>query len=789
MKPVRYRFDDYVLDAAARELQRGDQRIAIPPKSLECLAYLLQHNGRAVGRDELIAAVWGRVDASDTLLTQTIWRARRAIGDDGDDGDQSLRTVPRFGYRWVAPVRVEPVAAEGGLAMPAGGIDVPHPAAVSADAEAPARVAQIPRRGVGSTRQWLAVSGVALVAFIVFAGLAWRRSTQTSPPSGPVRSLVVVLPVNMAGSSSETTWIRLGAMDYVASRLREARLNVLPSERVVAISKATAGAAGPDAKERDRLAGLTNADYLLVPRAAFADGTWQFSIDAYRGGRARTYRAEAALPLPAANLAVARFLADSGHPSTFDQSPPDEINEIAQRIDAATLEGDLGKARDLLDHVSADLRADPRLRVRDGRVAFRAGKLEAAEAAFTPLVADNADVPVAIRALGEMGLGGVAIRRHRFEDAERHYSAALAALGPAGDMNLRGRAFTERAVVQGSLGRVDLAVADIGRARNELERSGDPLGLASLDLNGALIENQRGHYADANAMFDRATDVFARFDIADQLAIALAGKVDTQMTVLDHAGAVQSSMRAWNLLPRLEDRLLIEFMATRHVQALRANGRLAEAARVLDRFGATGDHPSADPVFGVLRAAVLIDQGKAPLALRLADSILHDFEQAPAGSCSDTVPQAAIVLTEAALQSRNVDAAAPLLARLSEFAASPQDPEWTFADELTRGELLAARGDPAADRHFAAALSFADGAREPARTVIAGAAYANYAAARGDRPRAEALLDRLKPYAALDYRAARAASLLHSFLGESAPADAAGVQARALAGERTSGNP
>ena len=104
MKAVRYRFDDYLLDAAARELWRGGERVAIPPKSLECLAYLLQHRDRAVGRDELIAAVWGRVDASDTLLTQTIWRARRAIGD---EGDRSLRTVPRFGYRWVAAVRVE----------------------------------------------------------------------------------------------------------------------------------------------------------------------------------------------------------------------------------------------------------------------------------------------------------------------------------------------------------------------------------------------------------------------------------------------------------------------------------------------------------------------------------------------------------------------------------------------------------------------------------------------------------------------------------------------------------
>src|SRR4029079_7347174 len=102
-----------------------------------------------------------------------------------------------------------------------------------------------------------------------------------------------------------------------------------------------------------------------------------------------------------------------------------------------------------------------------------------------------------------------------------HYTTALDTLGTAGDLSLQGRAFTERAVVEGSLGRVDLAVHDVGRARSVLARNGDPIGLASLDLNGALVESQRGHYDEATRMFDRATDVYGRFDIADQLAIAL----------------------------------------------------------------------------------------------------------------------------------------------------------------------------------------------------------------------------------------------------------------------------
>ena len=624
---------------------------------------------------------------------------------------------------------------------------------------------------------------LALAASVVTAALLVRHEMKAPSRATIVPSLVVVLPVGVADPSSESTWIRLGAMDYVATRLREATLNVLPSERVVAIAKSV-GAAALDVDERTRLAALTKADYLLVPRAELAGGVWRFAIDAYHDGRAHTYRAEAPSPLPAANLAAAAFLDDTGHPSLAGRPAPDAVSEVVQRLDAALLEGDLAKARAVLAATDDATRRDPRVLARVGKVAFRKGELDEAAAAFAPLVAEGANVEPNLRVLGEMGLGGVEIRRHNFEEAHRHYTAAIAALGSSGDLSLQGRAYTERAVVDGSLGRVDLAVADVGRARSALERSGDPIGLAGLDLNGAIIETQRGHYDEATRMFDRAIDVYGRFDIADQLAIALAGRVDTRLTVVDQPGALESSTRGWNLLPRLEDPLLIRFLGARHVEALRRSGHLAEAARVLDRFAATGDHATTDPAFGVLRAAVLVDQGKAPLALRLADEIVGDFERAPVGTCSDTVPGAAIVLTDAALQSREPEAAAPLLARLSEFATSPQDPEWMYANDLARADLLDAKGDPGADAHYAAALAYADSTGEPARIVAASAAYTAYAVRHADRARAELLLKRLTPYVALDFRAAQAAALLHAVLGESAQAEAAAGEARRLAGER-----
>ena len=99
----KYLFGDFELNPASRELLRKGVPIALRPRSLECLIYLIEHRDRAVGRDELIAAVWGRVDASDTVVAQTLLRARKALDDTGNQ-QLMIRTLPRFGYLWVAAV-------------------------------------------------------------------------------------------------------------------------------------------------------------------------------------------------------------------------------------------------------------------------------------------------------------------------------------------------------------------------------------------------------------------------------------------------------------------------------------------------------------------------------------------------------------------------------------------------------------------------------------------------------------------------------------------------------------
>ncbi|HEY6940082.1 winged helix-turn-helix domain-containing protein, partial [Dokdonella sp.] len=99
--PITYLFDDFRLDRSARELRRDGVPVTVPTRVFDCLLYLIENRERAVGRDELVAALWGRVDVSDAQLGQIVLRARRAIGDDGND-QRYIRTMPKFGYRWLA---------------------------------------------------------------------------------------------------------------------------------------------------------------------------------------------------------------------------------------------------------------------------------------------------------------------------------------------------------------------------------------------------------------------------------------------------------------------------------------------------------------------------------------------------------------------------------------------------------------------------------------------------------------------------------------------------------------
>ena len=80
---------------------RAGVEIKLRPKVYETLKYLVEHPGQLIGKQELMQAVWPGAFVTDDSLVQCTLELRRAL----DDGRQQLlKTVPRRGYLFAAPV-------------------------------------------------------------------------------------------------------------------------------------------------------------------------------------------------------------------------------------------------------------------------------------------------------------------------------------------------------------------------------------------------------------------------------------------------------------------------------------------------------------------------------------------------------------------------------------------------------------------------------------------------------------------------------------------------------------
>lgn len=113
----RWSFGTAVLDERTLELRVDGQPVDLERKSLQVLIHLLSHAGEVVTKDELLAAVWpGRI-LSDSVLTSCMARVRDALGDAAQG---AIKTVHGYGYRLIAPVKLERVAAAASFELRPG---------------------------------------------------------------------------------------------------------------------------------------------------------------------------------------------------------------------------------------------------------------------------------------------------------------------------------------------------------------------------------------------------------------------------------------------------------------------------------------------------------------------------------------------------------------------------------------------------------------------------------------------------------------------------------------------
>jgi TolB-like protein/Tfp pilus assembly protein PilF len=100
-----YEFGDFRLNCRTRVLEHRDgTRIPLASKAFDTLAYLVEHVGTVVHKDELMRAVWPDTAVEENNLNQNISILRRALGE-GRGDHRCIVTIPSRGYQFVARVR------------------------------------------------------------------------------------------------------------------------------------------------------------------------------------------------------------------------------------------------------------------------------------------------------------------------------------------------------------------------------------------------------------------------------------------------------------------------------------------------------------------------------------------------------------------------------------------------------------------------------------------------------------------------------------------------------------
>src|SRR5499427_7118596 len=97
--------EDFELDLRAYELRRAGRVLKLEPTPMELLAFLIEHRGELVTRDQIVERIWGKDVFLDTdnSINGAIRKIRQVLKDDPEQ-PSFVETVSGKGYRFIAPV-------------------------------------------------------------------------------------------------------------------------------------------------------------------------------------------------------------------------------------------------------------------------------------------------------------------------------------------------------------------------------------------------------------------------------------------------------------------------------------------------------------------------------------------------------------------------------------------------------------------------------------------------------------------------------------------------------------
>jgi len=204
------RFGLFELDLKSGQLRKNGSRIRISQQPVQVLALLLERPGEVVTREELRQRLWSPdtfVDF-DHGLNKSVQKLRDALGDSAES-PRFIETIPRVGYRFIAPVKE---GVRPGIQEPdeqTGKHFAPEPIR-----DRSASISQIKLR-INSV--WLLLAGCVAVLLIGAGWLALRKQ-ERERQRAPILSLAV-LPLDNLSGGHEQDYFADGMTDELTTML------------------------------------------------------------------------------------------------------------------------------------------------------------------------------------------------------------------------------------------------------------------------------------------------------------------------------------------------------------------------------------------------------------------------------------------------------------------------------------------------------------------------------------------------------------------------------------------
>ncbi len=243
-QPRRYRFGSFDLELTEGELRRQGTRVKLNEKPFRLLCVLLERAGHLVTREDLRQRLWSAdtyVDF-DANLNTALSTLRHTLGD-SSDSPLFIETVPRQGYRFIAPVTVIEERGEDSevesKTQDAGRITLPI--------EAEGR------------RFRLAKMRLAVAAFfVVAAALSWVAFRYWLGSPEPSKLMILVTPFENLSGDPGQEYMSDGLTDEMITRLGQ----ISPS-RLSVIARSTAMQYKHTERSLDQIARECRPDYIL----------------------------------------------------------------------------------------------------------------------------------------------------------------------------------------------------------------------------------------------------------------------------------------------------------------------------------------------------------------------------------------------------------------------------------------------------------------------------------------------------------------------------------------------